>query len=118
MNIKGTKWSKWKKIRQTVVKTIAQEYNEALHTSIFKEDKERVMRLKEALDFVNAFQNTRFHFTCPMCGSRLFNIAKVHDVNFDNEQYGNYPQYKLQEHYDELTICKCRNCGWYTIDEL
>ena len=47
MNIKGTKWSKWKKIRQTVVKTIAQEYNEALHTSIFREDKEALLLTHE-----------------------------------------------------------------------
>lgn len=118
MNIKGHKWNKWRKIRMSVVKTIAEEYNRALHSAIFDEDKERVNKLKEALDFINAFQNNRTYMLCPMCGSRLFQQAIVHNVNFDNEKYNNYPQYKLQEHYDELHIAKCKNCGWYCIDEL
>lgn len=118
MTVRGCKWSKWKKLRMSVVKTVAEEYNKALHEAIFDEDKEHAHRLKEVLDFVNAFQNNRYYFTCPMCGSRLFQQAIVHDVNFDNEKYGDYPQYKLQEHYDELHIAKCKKCGWYCIDEL
>lgn len=118
MNTKGGNWSKWKKLRMSVAKTISSEYNKALHESIFDEDKEHARKLKEALDFVVAFQNNRYYFTCPMCGSRLFQQAIAYDVNFDNDKYGDYPQYKLQEHFDELHIARCRKCGWYCIDEL
>lgn len=117
MNVKGHKWSEYKKMRARVTGTLSSEYNRAIHEAIFPQDIERAAKLKEALDFINAFNSNMYHFTCPLCGSRLFTHAVVNDIDFNNEKYEYFPQYNTKEHYDTLHISRCKKCGWYTIEE-
>ena len=110
---KGQKWPVWKKRRKSAINFLTAERNMLNREAVFKEEKERVKRYDELIDFINALEFNEYAKVCPMCKKPMYAIAKVEPCCFygvgEADPNGVGLIHKLQ-------ISHCYECGFTTVD--
>ena len=108
----GAKWTTWKKRRKNAVNFLTAERNTLNREAFFREEKERVKKYDELIDFLNALEFNEYAKVCPMCKKPMYAIAKVDSCSFYGVGKANSDTVGLTHN---LQISHCYACGFTTV---
>jgi len=113
VNTVGGNWSIFKRNRRQVLRFLVGEYNRAYHEAVFEEDFKRAEEYKKSVDFIKSMDYDKYNEKqiCPICGSDKYMYGQVNDVlffGFNDKELGKF---------ENLTILKCQDCGFYSIHD-
>ena len=113
--VKNQKWSKFKVKRRTIQRNLIAIRNKLNAQAVYKEDKEDVKKLDEALDFLSKIDYNdstwSYNGVCPICGSDNIIYCPIEPCCFDSRD----PKKELGKIIG-LVINHCLDCGFTNIE--
>ena len=113
--VKNQHWSVYKVKRRTIQRNLIAIRNKLNAQAVYKEDKEDVKKLDEALDFLSKidYNDSTWSYkgVCPICGSKNIIWCEISPCCFDSRD----PKRDLGKIIG-LIINHCLDCGFTNIE--